>query len=170
MLMEMGRQSIKDEALLFLSKLEARDLTHTSAINGVLFHRRGGCPGAIPALTSGTTHGHQFLPASWDKSKQPAALHTGAKGQLLDLHFQENWIPLSPWSWKMLARALHMAVIEHFQGTFCHPQWYSLFLIPNMASQNTLIHFACEMCWAVQLPTASCPLTFNPVLWHQPIP
>lgn len=64
----------------------------------------------------------------------------------------------------MLARALHMAVIEHFQGTLCHPQWYFLFLIPNMASQNTLTHFAFEMCWALQLPTASCPLTFNPCI------
>lgn len=51
-------ESMKDEALLFLSKLEARDLTHTSAINGMLFCRRGGRPGAIPALTSGTTHRH----------------------------------------------------------------------------------------------------------------
>lgn len=59
MLTKMGRESTKDEALLFLiSKLEARDLTHTSAINGMLFCRRGGRPGAIPALTSGTTHRH----------------------------------------------------------------------------------------------------------------
>lgn len=53
------RENIKDEALLlFLSKLEARDLTHTPAINGVLFHLRGGYSVAVPALTPGTTHGH----------------------------------------------------------------------------------------------------------------
>lgn len=56
---------MKDEGLLlFISKQEARDLTHISAIKGVLFHLKGGTQGAILVLTTGTIRGHLLLPAS----------------------------------------------------------------------------------------------------------